>query len=156
MDQTAPSPWHRVFGTSESEPDATALEQSLLAIAPGAAIEWEVEDRGWLRAEIRLAGMGLRLERFFREEEGIRAELQAWAAWLETTSSPQAPRLMQHLIGTRQVFTLLPTDSEVRGPIQQVCLAVCRFLAQATEGVYQIDEQGFFSPDGELLVKEDE
>ena len=29
-----------------------------------------------------------------------------------------------------------------------------RYLAAATQGVYQVDDQGFFSPDGTLLLQE--
>ena len=32
---------------------------------------------------------------------------------------------------------------------------VCRFLARATDGIYQIDGQGFFAADGTLLVTEE-
>ena len=31
---------------------------------------------------------------------------------------------------------------------------VCQFLARQTDGVYQADGQGFFAPDGSLLLQE--
>ena len=42
-------------------------------------------------------------------EEGIRAELNTWAAWLETAGhNPNHSWLMGHMIQTRQIFTLEP------------------------------------------------
>ncbi len=149
----------RVFGRSDGAPDRDALAQTILALAPGAAIQWDEAEQGWLRCEIHLAGHveSLQVDRFLRAEEGIRAELQAWAAWLETTDSPHTTELMQRLIGTQQVFTLKPPETRsADASIEQICLAVCQFLADATEGVYQIDERGFFSADGNLLVAEKE
>ncbi len=153
------SRWWRVFGESDAPPDRDALTQTVLACSPGAAIQWSEGERDWLGCEIGLPGeeRPLMLERYLREEEGIRAELQAWAAWVETTDSPHAARLMRRLIGTQQVFTLKQRETRVEdASIEPVCLAVCRFLARATEGVYQIDEEGFFNADGLLLVKEED
>lgn len=61
------------------------------------------------------------------------------------------------MIGTTQLFTLrVPEeeDEEADGPAEDLCLAACRFLARETEGVYQVDGQGFFAPDGTLLLQE--
>jgi len=149
--------WCRVFSRNDASPQREALARTILAMAPGAAVQWDEGEQGWLRCEIQLAGHAepLAVDRFLREEEGIRAELQAWAAWLETTDNEHAPALMRHLIGTQQVFTLKPPETrEEDASIEQVCLAVCQFLAKATEGVYQIDEQGFFDAEGTLLVQE--
>jgi hypothetical protein len=33
-------------------------------------------------------------------------------------------------------------------------VGLCRFLARATDGFYQVDDEGFFEADGTLLVKE--
>ena len=35
-----------------------------------------------------------------------------------------------------------------------ICLAACKYLAQETQGVYQVDHKGFFAPNGTLLVPE--
>jgi hypothetical protein len=147
--------WLRVFGLRDEQPDQTALIHAILAVAPGVSIEWEESDRGWVRAEIRLPRVQetLQVDRFFRDEEGIREELQTWAAWLETADSPHAQALMQHMTSTRQVFTLrLPEKQEQI--IGQVCLSVCQFLTRAADGVYQIDDRGFYTADGSLLVEE--
>jgi hypothetical protein len=145
--------WYRVFGTTDAPPDPDALLRTLRETAPDVSLQFELGERGWLRAAVRLprADAPLYLDRFWRDEEGIRAELQAWAAWLETCDdNPHSGPLMQHMTSTQQVFTLRrPADAAA---LDAVCTAVCRFLAQATTGVYQVDGQGFFDADGNLLI----
>ena len=85
-----------------------------------------------------------------KDKRALIAELNAWAAYLETCGdSPNVGRLMEHMIRTRQLFT-------VRGDIgaEQWCLELVRYLAKTTEGVYQIDGQGVFDSDGVLLFPE--
>jgi hypothetical protein len=116
------------------------------------------DDLGWFRAELVIGddAVPLPVERFLGSEEGIRAELNTWAAWLESAGEgPVYLRLMQHMIGTTQVFTLGPLDPDDEAAVSPVCVALCRFLAGATAGVYQADGQGFFAADGTLLVPEE-
>ena len=93
----------------------------------------------------------LTLECFRADEEGIRAELNTWAAFLETCDGPHHVPLMEKTIQAKQLFTLHdPTEGE----LDRVCITLCRRLAALTAGFYQIDEIGFFDADGTLLVKE--
>jgi hypothetical protein len=95
-------------------------------------------------------GATFAIDRFWRDEEGIRAELQAWAAWLETLENhPHRDSLMLHLTGTQQVFVF---ESD---PANAVGLVIGRQLAEGTDGVLQIDGQGFLAADGSLLVPEE-
>jgi hypothetical protein len=111
------------------------------------------DDQGWFRAELLPEGAAvpLALERYLVSEESIRAELNNWAAWVETTGDgPEQTRLMQRVIGTAQLFTLCPAEGSGR----EFCEAVCRHLARQTDGVYQVDGHGFFDAAGTLLLKE--
>jgi hypothetical protein len=60
--------------------------------------------------------------------------------------------LMERMIQTAQLFTLQSKEQSARA--ECVCGELCRFLAETTAGVYQIDERGFFAADGALLVAE--
>lgn len=150
--------WFRVFGTSDVQLDLVALTETVQTLAPGLYALFEDGERGWHRAEIQWpdGAMALVVERFWRDEEGIRDELQAWAAWVETCEdNPHHERLMQLLTSTQQVFTLrsVPEQHDAGG-LDQVCQAICQYLARATEGVYQVDQQGFFDMNGTLLLPE--
>jgi hypothetical protein len=146
--------WYRIFGSTDAEPTPAAVLEHLHGL--GAAVRGEFHGEGgdWYGAELVVAGkVPLGLERFLASEEGIRAELNSWAAWLETCA-PEAEqaRLMERMIQARQLFTLQrPDDAEEAGP---VCEALCQFLARATDGTYQIDGRGLFAADGTLLAEE--
>jgi hypothetical protein len=150
--------WYRVFGISENVPQPAALQEHLhgLGITPRA--HFRGDEQGWLGAELTLAEgtTPLHLERYLATDPDIRHELNTWAAVLETSDySPNHVPLMQHMISTKQVFTLRkPIDHPDEVLLDKVCLAVCQFLASHTEGVYQADDEGFFAADGTLLLRE--
>ncbi len=113
--------WYRVFGSLDAEPSWIGKGGSIL------------------------------LERYSADEEGIRAELNSWAAYLETCGGPHHVYLMERTIQARHLFTLHdPTKDE----LDSGCVALCRHLAIETAGFYQIDAIGFFDADGTLLVAE--
>src|SRR5262249_53383591 len=110
------------------------------------------DDQGWFAAELSISDAGVvTLERFLSTEEDIRAELNTWAAWVEANAT-DATRLMQHLIATKQVFTVQVEDEDAD---EAIFVSLCRHLARLTDGVYQIDGQGFFDVEGRLLVREE-
>ncbi len=151
------SRWYRVFGTNEVQPEPARLLEEAAALGAVVRARFHGDDLGWFRAELTVGddAVPLPLERFLGSEEGIRAELNTWAAWLEETGpTPEAARLMQHMISTTQVFTLGPLDPDADAEVEPLCVSLCRFLARETAGVYQVDGQGFFAADGTLLVAE--
>jgi hypothetical protein len=148
------SRWFRVFGTSDAQPAPARLLEETRGLGGDVSGRFRGDDLGWFRADLALAGeeAALPVERFLSSEEGIRAELNTWAAWLEETGRPEAVRLMQHMVSTSQVFTLGPLDPDAGAAVESLYVGLCRFLARETAGVYQIDGQGFFAADGTLLV----
>ena len=112
--------WYRVFGSLDRPPTDLAVS------AP------------------------LHLERFHADEEGIRAELNSWAAFLETCDGPHQVALMERAIQAKQLFTLHDPSDDVL----LVCVALCQQLAIETVGFYQIDGVGFFDADGTQLVED--
>jgi hypothetical protein len=144
----------RVFASTDTDVPPAAVLEFLHTLDPQASGSFRGDEDGWFETELKLPAeeATLRLERFLATEEGIRAELNTWAAWLESKEeNPHVGRLMQQMIGTKQVFTLRD-ESEEAG---EACGALCRFLAEKTEGIYQVDGQGFFDVSGLLLVPED-
>ncbi len=150
------SRWYRVFAATASEPAPAALLEQLQSLGLNASARFRGDDLGWFRAELLSEGAEtpLHLERYLAGEEDIRAELNSWAAWLETQeNNPHHGPLMERMISAAQVFTL--HEEEADADNETLGLAVCRFLARVTDGVYQVDGRGFFAADGNLLVPED-
>ena len=153
--------WLRVFGTNDVQPQPAALLEHIRGLEFGYEVQGKFtgDDDGWFRAELAIAHceLPLRLERYLATEEGIRAELNAWAAWLETVeNNPHQGWLMQHLIRTTQVFTLeCPRDEDSVLPVAFLGFEVCQWLARETAGVCQLDDHGFFDANGTLLVPEE-
>jgi hypothetical protein len=148
--------WYRIFCLSEASPAPTAILQRL---NEGAAVagHFHGDEAGWFRADLVTAATTLELERFLASEEGIRAELNSWAAHLETCGDgPELLRLMERMIQTRQLFALERPEASIDPSLTDgICIGVCRFLSETTDGVYQIDGQGFFAADGALLVRDE-
>jgi hypothetical protein len=157
------SQWFRVFGRNEVQIAPAAVVEALHGLGVETTGNFRGDDLGWFWAEFVLdpEEPPLRLERYLTKEDEIRADLNSWAAWLEGTGdSPQHVRLMQHVISTAQLFTMhQPIEDadeiEADPAKEQVFVGLCQFLARTTDGVYQVDHQGFFAADGTRLVPEE-
>lgn len=150
--------WYRVFGLSDAEPRPDALAEFLHARGLPVQPHFRGDDLGWTQGELRLPGGGtpVFLHRYLTDADDLREDLNAHAAELETCDySPHAVDLMRHVIQTRQLVVLRqPVDAADEAALDQLLEDTCRWLAAATEGVYQIDGRGWFSAAGELLVPE--
>jgi hypothetical protein len=138
--------WYRIFAALDTVPSPAGIEACL-----GARCSFDADETGWYRAELRCGEETISVERFLADEEGIRAELNAWAAYLETKEdSPHHLRLMERVIQARQLLTVeVPDDQGALGE------ALCRHLAAVTDGFFQADDRGFFAADGSLFVGEE-
>ncbi len=152
------SRWYRVFGASEAQPRPEAVLEVLRGLGVEAAAQFRGDDAGWTSLGFPLAEnvAPLLLECYLSSEPDIRHELNTWAAWLETCDySPNYPALMERVIQTKQLYTLRrPLDHADEVRLDRICEGLCRYLAQATDGVYQYDSEGFFAADGTLLLQE--
>jgi hypothetical protein len=146
--------FYRVFSALDTLPDPAGLEACLAGLGP-VRCSFSADEAGWYRADVA-AGPVIAVERFAADEEGIRAELNAWAGYLETQeASPHSQALMERIIQSRQLFTIeRPADHPDQARAERLCEALWRHLAQVTDGLVQIDERGFFAADGKLLVAE--
>ncbi|HEY7307899.1 MAG TPA: hypothetical protein VH643_00930 [Gemmataceae bacterium] len=145
--------WYRIFGGGSEMPAPAAILEFLSGRYASVSGEFAADASGWYQADLLVDGVPLQLERYLADETGIRAELNSWAAWLETREdAPAHLRLMERMIQTSQLLTLRSIEASPR--TEAVCGTLCRFLAGLTAGVYQIDGRGFFAADGALLVSE--
>jgi hypothetical protein len=145
--------WYRILGAGDMIPAPADIEASLASAGLACEISFSGDDSGWYRAVAALDGKTiLELERWTYKEEGIRAELNSLAAFLETCDeSGEVHSLMERAIQARQLFTIRPAGDDPG--IERACEELSRLLAAVTEGFYQVDGHGFFAADGALLVK---
>jgi hypothetical protein len=150
--------WYRVFGKLAHEVPPVDLVVHLHALGIHVEPHFRGDDLGWTAGELRLpaGGTPVVLNRFLTVEDRLRPELNFFAADLETRDySPNHVPLMQHVIQAQQLITLRkPIDSPDEVALETVLLETCRLIAARTDGVYQIDDVGWFTATGEMLLQE--
>ncbi|MBM4096246.1 MAG: hypothetical protein ACKO9Z_03365 [Planctomycetota bacterium] len=149
--------WHRVFARSEANPDPVALAELAQATHAGTTCHFGADNDGWFSCEIRLPdGAVLNLDRYLAEEEGVRRDLNTWAAWIETCDySDRVDELMEWVIQSRQFFTLRrPLAASNDLAIEKLSTGICRHLALVLDGIWQADGEGLYDASGEKLLQE--
>jgi hypothetical protein len=145
--------WYRVFTRiAEAIQPAVVLANLTHGSTPVQG-HFQADEQGWYRCEL-IAGPEMEpivVECYRVLEEGIRSELQSWAAYVETIDNPNSQELMAAINATAQVFTVQLTEMEAAGFVKRLC----GNLARAGDGVYQIDGEGFFWCNGELALGEE-
>jgi len=135
--------WYRVFGSRAEVPDLSKLR---------AVYRLAADEQGWYQAHFPLLWGEIELNRWQAKKDDIRSELNTWAAWVEANGGTELGSLMQHIVTAQQVFTWSIDPTAVDGAAFSALL--CRFLCEATAGVYQIDGVGFMGADDTLLIPE--
>lgn len=146
--------WYRVFCRSPVEVKPGDL---LGALGGNLEASFRGDDLGWTAVKLKLgAGTPIYVERFLTSEDELRDELNTWAGYLETLDySPNHITLMEHVIQTQQLFTIRkPLDHPNESAIEELCLSICRYLSANADGVYQIENDGWYTPTEELILKE--
>ena len=88
------SRWYRVFGSAAEQPRPEELLEVLRTLGVTAPVRVRGDEDGWTALEVVLAeGAGALAGRVLPGgETGIRAELNTWAAWLETCGASRTTR----------------------------------------------------------------
>lgn len=149
--------WMRVFARSEGTPDPVLLAEKVAGWLPGATCHFQGDASGWFHLEIKPPKGGpIQVDRYHVEEEGIRRDLNTWAAWVETCDyCPDAPALMERIIQSRQFFTVMRSlDTPDETGTENLCSGLCQLLAANLDGMWQADNQGLKSASGDLLLQE--
>ena len=151
--------WFRVFAATDAQVEPAALLEQGSKLGKEITGKFRGDDQGWFEAQLAFAAEPfvpfLEIDHFLHDEDGIRQELNTWAAWLETKEEhPEHARLMQQIIGTRQLFIGRSASAAGSGAVMRVCWKLQQYLARETQGIYQVDGRGFFAADGTLLIPE--
>jgi len=149
--------WYRIFCRASDAPTPADLLEHLHAAGLPAVGHFRGDDLGWTAAEILLGpGSPVYVERFLTKEDDLRHDLNTWAGFLETCDySPNHVMLMERVIQSAQMITARkPIDHADEITTDRLCLVLSQFLAAKTDGIYQIDADGWYTATGELLLKE--
>jgi hypothetical protein len=149
--------WYRVFCRSADEVPPTALLAKIRDEGLTVEGRFRGDDLGWTAVEIALGqGAPVYVERYLAAADSIRDDLNTWAAWLETLDySPNNASLMEHGIQTQQLVTIRkPLDHSNEVKVDRVCRTICLFIAASADGVFQIEDDGWYASDGGLILKE--
>ena len=149
--------WHRVFGRSDSGLSPAEIAERLAREGFACTAHFKGDALGWTSGELRFAtGSPIFLARYLAKPDDLRADLNAFAAELETlTYSENAQPLMERVIQTEQLVTLRkPVDHENEAILETICDFLLKELAHACDGIYQVDGTGWHSAKGEVLVRE--
>jgi hypothetical protein len=149
--------WYRVFCRSAGSLEPRDLAGRLATSGRAVRAEFEPNDRTWSSGALRLgSGTPIYVERFDTATDELRNDLNTWAAYLETLDySPNHTRLMEHVIQTRLLFTIRkPLDHPNESAVDDVCRALCGELATVGDGIFQIEDEAWYSADGTMLLQE--
>lgn len=149
--------WYRVFCRSDQLGPTEQWLAPVKSIVPEMQTKFTEDRLGWTEGELQFGpGAPVLVARFLTEVDSLRNDLNTWAAYLETMDySPNHGSLMERVIQSQQLITIRrPLDSPNEVICDRVCTELARALATAGDGIYQAEDDGWYSADGELLLKE--
>lgn len=149
--------WCRAFARSDKSPDPVAIAALAMSIHPGTTCHFGADQAGWFSCEVRLPdGAAISLDRFPVTEEGVRRDLNTWAAWVETCDySDRAGELMERVIQSAQFFTLrLPVAAADDLAVDKLARGICLHLAGDLDGLWQVDGDGLYDASGDKVLQE--
>jgi hypothetical protein len=153
--------WHRIFCRSSNLVEVSRLCEFL--VSHGFSVNPNVrgDELGWTEAELVSANSPrstpISLCRYLTKEDDLRADLNSFAAELESYSEiqPQSQGCMEHVIQTQQLITFRkPLDYPNEIELERLCKAICHFFAIQLNGLYQVDGQGWMNAEGVEMVHE--
>jgi hypothetical protein len=149
--------WYRIFSRGDNALSPSAFLEHLHTRGLPVEAHFKGDDLGWTAGELRLGiGSPVYVERYLAKEDNLRDDLNSWAAFLETCDySSNHASLMERVIQSAQMVTVRrPLDHSDDVRIDRLCIEICRYVAANSDGVYQIDDEGWFAADGTVLLKE--
>jgi hypothetical protein len=149
--------WYRVFCRSADELPPGDLLATVRESGGPVEARFRWDDLGWTAADFALGrGTPVFAERYVTDTDDLRNDLNTWAGYLETLDySANSVPLMERVIQTKQLITIRkPLGHPDEVAVEKLCEALCRTLAAAGDGVYQVEGDGWYAADGTQLVKE--
>ena len=149
--------WYRVFCRGGEEIKPSEVLARLQEKGVTLSGHFKGDDLGWTSAELQIGtGTPLLVERFLTKEDDLRNDLNTWAAYLETLNySEENVPLMERMIQTQQLYTIRePINHSNEIVVKEACRQLSEILAQSADGFFQIEDDGWYDAQGNLLIKE--
>ena len=154
--------WYRIFSREKNRELMAILTKELQSCGNSLEFQFTCDPDGdlstdWFTLAIRPTNkQPIILERYLVEEEGIRSELNSWAGILETWDhDPVHVLLMEKVIQGKELITVeKPQETDDELAMDDLCMRISRVIADATDGVFQVDGVGFYDASGALLLGE--
>jgi hypothetical protein len=96
------------------------------------------------------------VSRYLTADDDLRKDLNGFAAEVEALDFyPGRHALMERVIQTQQLVVVRrPLDHADEATLDRLCWEVVRLVAEAGDGLVQIDGRGWLTAAGEMLVQE--
>lgn len=148
--------WYRVFSRSDAKIDPNSFLEYLHNTNYPVQAKFLKDEQGWFEATFAFEENELTLQRYLTIEKGVRAELNAFAAWIESQETDlNQMELMERVIAAPQIFAFeLPEEQANIEKVRAFCYHVVKFLARETEGLMQVDGEGVYDEEGTFLIPE--
>ena len=149
--------WYSIHGAIEVSPRPLAMLACVHPRVVGLAYNFEPDEERWRRGQFQrqeATTPAILVSRIGPGDEGFIAADKRYEEWLSTMSDePHRDFVLAHLHRTRQTVNLIPVDFTLgMTKLARVCEQLCGFLARETDGLIQVFQEGFFSPQGESLL----
>jgi hypothetical protein len=150
--------WYKVYGATGDAPSPLAMLNALRPPVRGLVQEFEPDDEQWRTGRFRLstsANPSILVRRHSRRDDEFPEDLDKFAEIVEAMAQePHRDLVIAHLRRTQQVIYLTPLvtvglSARIRA---RICEQLCGILTRTAEGLIQVYQEGFFSPQGESLL----
>lgn len=150
--------WIRVFGTNQQTPRASEIQTSLLRCGMFVQSDVDGDDGSWEQVRLRheLASESVQLELLPPDDPELADEIEPILDWLsEQPGSPNAQVLRETLSRVSQVYIIgVPDSAQLGTPNGQMTILLARLLSRWSDGLYQVDNEGFYDRHGTLLQRD--
>ncbi|MGL4423893.1 MAG: hypothetical protein ACRCZF_24775 [Gemmataceae bacterium] len=149
--------WYRVFGATAAACAPSHIAAALAAAGLPIQPHFRGDDLGWTTGQLLWPPEPpIDLARYLTKEDDLRADLNAYAAELETMNyHPAHLKLMERVIQAQQLITIRkPVSAADESRLEEILMVLVQHLAQACDGVIQIDGVGWHDGAGTLLLPE--
>lgn len=153
--------WYMVHGKRDSCPSPLDMRSALRPAISGLDGQFEPSDGDWRNGRLtqNSAQLGanwpvVSLSRVFPGDEGYLWSRDGFIEGLKSElTGPHAELVFDHLHQVKQSITVVPLSCDFgSAKLARICEQLCGFLAESTDGLIHVYQEGIFNREGESLL----